>query len=166
MKHTKLIFSSLCVCACVCLWSWQGSWPKNVMNLSCTNTHTHTSAASELILKRIMNAGKFVTVLNFNSKGLDSAWKQVSLEAERAQLCFQWGEQHLQRALTICVDRVSSPVCSQGLTNCTASAAERRRQVTSKKQQWISDKSKRQQVKYHFKKCSKALGKLRHCITP
>lgn len=51
--------------------------------------HKTKKAASELIPRRIMNAGKFVTVLNINSKGLDSTQKQIFVEAERAQLCSQ-----------------------------------------------------------------------------
>lgn len=162
--RSSFFLPSLCARVCVC-GADKVADPK-MWWIFPAQTHTHTSAASELILKRIMNAGKFVTVLNFNNKGLDRARKQASLEAERAQLCFQRGEQHLRRALTIWMDSVSSPVCSQGLSDCTASAAERGRQVTRKKQQWISDKSKRRQVKHRFKKCSKALGKLRHYIMP
>lgn len=50
------------------------------MNLYCTITNS--SAASELIVNRIMNAGKFVSALNLNSKGPVGALKRLSLEAQ------------------------------------------------------------------------------------
>jgi len=85
MKRMKLIFF-FPLCVRVYVFVELTRWPTQKYDESFLHKHKHTSAASELILNRITNAGKFVTVLNFNSKGLDSAWKQVSLEAERALL--------------------------------------------------------------------------------
>lgn len=141
------VFSSLpvCPCACVCVRGADKVADPRTWWIFPAQTK-HTSAASELRLNRIMNTGRFAAALNFNSKGLDSAWKQVSLKVERAQLCFQWNREHPPKALTIRMDSVRS----QSWTNSTPSAAESGRQVMSKNQQYIRKKSKRRQVKYLF----------------
>lgn len=131
---SSFFLPSLCPCPCVCRADKvadPGMWwifPAQTK---------HTSAASELRLERIMNTGKFATVLNFNSKGLGSAWKKVSLKVDRAQLCFQWDEQHPPKDLTVSMESVSSPVCSQSWSNYTTSTAERGIEVTSQNQQCI-----------------------------